>query len=98
MHGDERRFIPGGESGSQVLTRYREALQAIADQHRGETVARVQPRWGDVLRAPERGARACAPTWSSGQFLPNCGVAEVEVDGDGFRVLTWPGSRERGVV
>ena len=31
-------------------------------------------------------------------FLPNCGVAEVEVDGDGFRVRSWPGSADRAVV
>ncbi|KQU70684.1 hypothetical protein ASC58_02520 [Phycicoccus sp. Root101] len=97
MHGDRGRFIPGGESGAEVLRRYREALQGIADQHRGETVlvfshggvmSFVLPRLGDAVRE-DLVARA---------FLPNCGAAEVEVDGDGFRVLSWPGSLDRSVV
>jgi hypothetical protein len=31
-------------------------------------------------------------------FLPNCAPAEVAVDGDGFRVLGWPGSADKAVV
>lgn len=97
MHGDQGRFIPGGESGAEVVVRYREALQAIADQHRGETVlvfshggvmSFVLPRLGDGVR-DDLVARA---------FLPNCGTAEVEVDSDGFEVVSWPGSLDRDVV
>ena len=97
MHGDLGRFIPGGETGAEVVARYREALQSIADLHRGETVlvfshggvmSFVLPRIGGVVRA---GLVEQA-------FLPNCGIAEVEVDGDGFRVRSWPGSSDRAVV
>lgn len=97
LHGDLRRRVPGGESGEEIVQRYREALQHIADLHRGETVlvfshggvmSFVLPRLPATLRGDltERG------------FLPNCAPAEVEVDGDGFRVLVWPGSVDKAVV
>ena len=97
LHGDTRRCIPGGETGEEVLTRYREALLSIADQFRGETVlvfshggvmSFALPRLSSHLRGDLAGAK----------FLPNCGVAEVAVDGDGFDVRTWPGSTDRAVV
>jgi broad specificity phosphatase PhoE len=97
MHGDLGRFIPGGETGATVVARYREALLSIADQHRGETVlvfshggvmSFVLPR----IDGPVRADLAAAA------FLPNCGVAEVAVDGDGFAVRCWPGSVDRSVV
>ncbi len=97
MHGDERRFIPGGESGATVMRRYREALQGIADQHRGETVV-VVSHGGVMSFVLPRLEHAVRADLVERAFLPNCGVAEVEADGDGFRVLAWPGSRERGVV
>ena len=97
MHGDLRRCVPGGETGAEVVARYREALLSIADQHRGETVlvfshggvmSFVLPR----IEGPVRADLAAAA------FLPNCGVAEVAVDGDGFAVRCWPGSVDRSVV
>ena len=35
---------------------------------------------------------------AAAKFLPNCAVAEVAVDGDGFDVRSWPGSTDRAVV
>ncbi|WP_406829992.1 histidine phosphatase family protein [Pedococcus sp. KACC 23699] len=98
MHGDQGRFIPGGESGATVLRRYREALQGIADQHRGETVVVVSHGGVMSFVLPRLEEPAVRADLVARAFLPNCAVAEVEADGDGFRVLTWPGSRERGVV
>ena len=90
-------FIPGGESGQQALDRYRGALQEIADLHRGETVLVFShggvmsfclPRLGDNVR----------DDLAAQMFLPNCAVAELSIDADGVRVLSWPGSADRSVV
>ncbi len=91
-HGDLDRTVPDSESGEEVVRRYREGLQTIADQHRGETVlvfshggvmSFVLPRLSPTVRQDLTGQRV----------VPACGVSEVAVDGDGFRVLTWPGTR-----
>jgi broad specificity phosphatase PhoE len=97
MHGDLGRFIPGGETGAHVVARYREALQAIADLHRGETVL-VFSHGGVMSFVLPRVEGAVRQDLVERAFLPNCGVAEVEVDGDGFRVRSWPGSADRAVV
>lgn len=97
MHGDPGRFIPGGESGAEVVGRYREALQSIADQHRGETVL-VFSHGGVMSFVLPRLEAAVREDLVARAFLPNCGVAEVEVDGDGARVITWPGSLDRAIV
>ena len=97
MHGDPGRFIPGGESGADVLRRYRDALQAIADQHRGETVL-VFSHGGVMSFALPRLADPVRQDLLARAFLPNCGAAEVRVDADGFDVVTWPGSIDRSVV
>lgn len=97
MRGDLGRFVPGGETGAQVVARYREALQAIADLHRGETVL-VLSHGGVMSFVLPRVHGAVRHDLVERAFLPNCGVAEVEVDGDGFRVRSWPGSADRAVV
>ena len=90
-------FIPGGESGRQALERYRAALEEIADLHRGETVLVFShggvmsfclPRMGVNMRDDLAGQL----------FLPNCAVAELSIDSDGVRILSWPGSADRSVV
>src|ERR1035437_9855210 len=68
--------------------------RAIADTHRGESVlvftdgavmslaiARLSVNVGDHL--------AGAPN------LPRCAVAQVEVDSDGWRLVSWPGLLEQ---
>jgi broad specificity phosphatase PhoE len=97
MHGDLRRFIPGGERGDEVVARYREALQSIADQFRGETVL-VFSHGGVMSFALPRISGNVRNDLASAAFLPNCAVAEVSVDGDGFAVHSWPGSADRSVV
>jgi broad specificity phosphatase PhoE len=97
QHGDLRRCIPGGETGEEVVIRYREALQAIADQFRGETVL-VFSHGGVMSFVLPRIAGNLRDDLADAKFLPNCAVAEVSVDGDGFEVLSWPGSSDRAVV
>jgi probable phosphoglycerate mutase len=97
VHGDLGRRIPGGESGAEILERYRGALQHIADLHRGETVL-VISHGGVMSFVLPRLSATVRSDLAERAFLPNCMPAEVEVDGDGFRVLEWPGSQDKAVV
>lgn len=90
-------FIPGGESGEQVLERYREALGEIADLHRGET-ALVISHGGVMSFALPRMGRNVRSDLAAQMFLPNCAVAEIAVDADDVSVVSWPGSADRSVV
>ena len=97
VHGDLGRSIPGGESGVEVVTRYREALQAIADLHRGETTL-VFTHGGVMSFVVPRLSGNVRDDLAEQKFLPNCAVAELSVDEGGFEVLSWPGSADRSVV
>lgn len=97
VHGDLRRRIPGGANGEEVLARYREALVSIADQFRGETVL-VFSHGGVMSFVLPRISGNVRDDLVAAKFLPNCAVAEVAVDGDGFEVRGWPGSADRTVV
>lgn len=90
-------FIPGGESGEQVLTRYRAALEEISDQHRGETVL-VFTHGGVMSFCLPRMGRNVRNDLAAQQFLPNCAVAEISIDADDVTVHSWPGSADRSVV
>src|SRR5690606_26782400 len=78
-------FIPGGESGQQVLDRYYSALEEIADQHRGETVL-VFSHGGVMSFALPRMGVNVRNDLAAQPFLPNCAVAEVSLDADGVVV------------
>ena len=97
VHGDLRRRIPGGETGEEVVARYREALQGIADQFRGEAVL-VFSHGGVMSFVLPRISGNVRDDLAAATFLPNCAVAEVSVDGDGFEVVSWPGVADRSVV
>ena len=97
VHGDLRTRIPGGVNGEEVLIGYREALLSIADQFRGETVL-VFSHGGVMSFVLPRISGNVRDDLAKAKFLPNCGVAEVAVDGDGIDVRTWPGSTDRTVV
>jgi probable phosphoglycerate mutase len=97
IHGDLGRRVPGGESGAQVLERFRDALQHVADQHRGETVL-VFSHGGVMSFALPRLSATTRDDLADRVYLPNCAPVEVEVDGDGFRVVSWPGSADRAVI
>jgi broad specificity phosphatase PhoE len=97
VHGDLRRRIPRGANGEEVLSAYREALVSIADQFRGETVL-VFSHGGVMSFALPRLTSTLRADLTAARFLPNCGLAEVAVDGDGFDVRSWPGSADRSVV
>lgn len=97
LDGDLSVGCPGAETGLDVVRRYEAALAGIADEFRGETVAVVShgavmslvlPRLAD--NTPNDLARQ--------RFLPNCVPAEMTADGDGWQLITWPGSTDRSVV
>jgi len=80
---------PGGKDRQRVIKRFGDAIDGIADTHRGES----------VLIFTHGGVMSLAIPWLSlnmrndlpGRwFLPNCAIAEVEVDADGWRLLSWP--------
>ena len=97
LHGDLGRFIPGGETGEEVVTRYREALQSIADLHRGETTL-VFSHGGVMSFVVPQLSGNVRPDLAERKFLPNCAVAEVSVDEGGFEVVSWPGTADRSAV
>lgn len=84
--------IPGGESGAEVISRYRRALGEIADQHRGETVV-VVSHGGVMSFCLPRLASNVSDDLAAQRPLPNCALAEVEVGDNGDVVVrSWPGS------
>lgn len=80
--GDPSVAFPGGESGDDVVERYRDVLGEIADRHRGEAVLVV----GHQL------ATAYALTAMTGEPVPrlaNGAFLEVEYDED-WRLINRP--------
>ena len=82
-----------GEPGHVVVKRFKEALEDIADTHRGETVL-VFTHGGVMSLAIPRLAVNVRNNLAAQRFLPNCVAAEIEVDADGWRVLSWPGTTD----
>jgi 2,3-bisphosphoglycerate-dependent phosphoglycerate mutase len=84
---------PGGEDGHTVMKRFKEALEDIADTHRGETVLVFTHSGVMSLVIPMLSVNV-RNDLAAQRFLPNCVPAEVEVDADGWRVVSWPGATE----
>lgn len=97
MDDDLTAGFPGGETGAHIVERFREALESLADRHRGESVA-VVTHGGVMSLAVPRLARNVRNDLARRQYLPNAVPAEVHVDADGFRVETWPGKADKKVV
>jgi broad specificity phosphatase PhoE len=89
LHGDLAVSCPGGETGAQLVTRVRGALEALADRFRGEAVVVVSHGGAMTLALPVicgQSARELAA-----RPLENTAVVELEGDADGWRLLRWPG-------
>jgi len=93
LHGDLAAACPGAEDGHTVVKRFRGALDEIADRHRGETVL-VFTHGGAMSLAIPRLSVNLRNGLAAQRFLPSCVVAEIEVDADGWRVVTWPGATD----
>ena len=91
--GDLDRRWPGAETGTEVVARFVETVEALADRHRGETVL-VVSHGGVMTLAIPNTAENVHPELALDALIPHCAVAEVEVDADGWRLVgPWPGKR-----
>jgi len=74
-------------TGDLAEMRFRDAVEDIADVHRGETVLLLVH--GAALAWVPR-ISVNGPPSLARQVLPRCVPAEVEVDADGWRLKSWP--------
>lgn len=81
--------FPGGETGLDVITRYRGQLDAIADQHRGETVLVVGHESAMCAALPGLADNLRPPYDASMRSLVNGETVEIEVDAEGARLVRW---------
>jgi len=88
--GDLSVGCEGAETGADIVARFVAVLQDLADQYRGETVLVVSH--GTAMQLALGAAATNATTrFTFGRSVPNCGVAEVEYDENGLRLLTFIG-------
>lgn len=90
LDGDLDARIPGGESGAEVVARYRAVLEEVADAHRGESVL-VVSHGGVMCLALSVLADNLAVSHSRDLPMPNAGVVAMEVDADGWVARSWAG-------
>jgi 2,3-bisphosphoglycerate-dependent phosphoglycerate mutase len=90
LEGDHSARIEGAESGTEVIERVSGELELVADQHRGET-ALVISHGGAICTAVPALARNLTWRFPESRPMTNCGVVELEADGDGWRALSWCG-------
>jgi broad specificity phosphatase PhoE len=92
--GDLGTAFPGGESGTDVVTRYAAALAEISDLHRGETVAVIAHQTASCIALPSL-ARNVTPSIADRRRLDDGQVAELVIDGDDWALTRW-GGESRG--
>jgi len=90
LDGDFDARIEGAESGTEVIERVSAELELVADQHRGET-ALVVSHGGAICTAVPALARNLTWRFPESRPMSNCGVVELEADGDGWRAVSWCG-------
>lgn len=93
LDGDLDARVDGGENGHDVLARMTRALSHIAAQHPGETVV-VVSHGGAMCLALPLIAGVIADDHTRSPF-PNCGLAEMRVNGADWRIAIWPGDPDR---
>ena len=89
LGGDLSPGCPDGETGHEVLRRLASVLDDVRDLHRGETVVLVTH--GGVMTVAVSQLCEGAPDDLAGTRVPNCAVAELEGDADGWVLRSWPG-------
>ena len=98
LHGALDVGCPGAENGQAVVQRFKDALEGIADVHRGETVLVFTHGGAMSLVVPRLSANVPHDLVLGRRFLPHCAPVEVAVDADGWRVSSWPGTVDASVV
>ncbi|HPF82121.1 histidine phosphatase family protein [Nostocoides australiense] len=86
LAGELSHRIPGAESGEEVVTRFREALSAIADLHRGEHVLVISH--GGVMSLGLPNVATGGPAGSPPP-LANCASVELSAGDDGWTLGPW---------
>ena len=89
LAGDLGPGCPGAETGHEVVARLEAVLDDLRDLHRGETVVLVT-HGGVMTVAAARLCRGAPPDLASSR-VPNCAVAELAGDSDGWDLVSWPG-------
>lgn len=97
LAGDLTAGFPGGETGQHIVERLRDATQDIAAAHPAERVV-VISHGGVMSLAIPRLSPNVRDDLARRQYLPNAVPAEVAIDGDGMRVVSWPGSADKHAV
>ena len=88
--GDLTAGCPGAETGADIVARFTAVLDELSDQYRGETVVVVSH--GTAMQLALGSAATNASTgFTFARSVPNCGVADVECDENGLRLLTFMG-------
>jgi len=91
LSGDLSVGCPSAETGEEVVARFTTALEALADQHRGETVVVLSHGGVMSLAIPHRSTNATSALVGD-RLLRHCAVVPVEIDADGWRLVgRWPG-------
>ncbi|WP_286966504.1 MULTISPECIES: histidine phosphatase family protein [Arsenicicoccus] len=90
--GDLSAAVPGGEDGYQVVRRARQAMESIADQHRGESVLVLAHRWIMSFVLP-RLSHNVLDDLATDHVVPHGVPARVRIDADGWVLDEWPGHR-----
>lgn len=90
LEGDLDARVEGAESGVEVIDRVRTELELVADQHRGES-ALVVSHGGAICTAVPALAGNLTARFPESRPVPNCGVVELEVDGNSWRAVSWCG-------
>jgi probable phosphoglycerate mutase len=88
--GELAAMFPGGESGSEILARVSEELEAIVDEHRGETVL-VVSHGGVMSFAVPHLAANVRDDFAKGRALRPCDLVEVAADADAWVLRAWAG-------
>lgn len=83
--GDLDVRFPGGESGREVVERYRAELETIVDQARGETTLVIVHQTATSIVLPQL-ALNVSPAWAQQHPLENGELVQVLADSDGWRM------------
>jgi 2,3-bisphosphoglycerate-dependent phosphoglycerate mutase len=93
FEGDLTAAFPGGESGEDVVARYRACLAEVADVHRGETVLVVGHQTAISVALPSL-ARDVTLGFADRHRLDHGEFAELVIDSDDWAVTGWSGAEE----
>lgn len=82
--------FPGGETGDEIVTRMRTALDAVADAHPGGTAV-VVSHGGAMALGIQAMCDNLDALFVSQHILANCDLVELHRGADGWRCLSWAG-------